>query len=294
MKEVGVLMKTHVPVLIEEVLEYLDPKKNENFVDCTLGLGGHSKEILKKIGPKGKVLGIDQDIESLQEAKKKLEQYKNQIIFVNDNFKNLKKIIEDNNLKKIDGILIDLGLASWHYKETGRGFSYQFDEPLLMQLSTDENSNPTATEIVNKYSEKKLADLFYKNSDIRISRVLAKNIVDFRKKQKITTTAQLRKALNIDSKKILALVWQALRIEVNNEFENIQKVLLQAINVLKSGGRIVVISFHSNEDRIIKNFFRDHKEQLEILTKKPVIAGKKEIKINKNANCAKLRVAKIR
>lgn len=279
---------------MNEVLEFLDPQKNENFVDCTLGLGGHSKEILKKINPKGKILGIDQDIESLEEARKKLEQYKDQIIFVNDNFKNLKKIVKDNNFKEIDGILIDLGLASWHYKETGRGFSYQFDEPLLMQLSIDENGNPTAAEIVNKYSEKKLADLFYKNSDIRISRVLAKNIVDFRKKQKITTTTQLREALNIDSKKILALVWQALRIEANNEFENIQKVLLQAIDILKSGGKIVVISFHSNEDRIVKNFFRDHKEQLEILTKKPVVAGKEEIKVNKNANCAKLRVAKIR
>ncbi len=287
-------MKIHVPVLMNEVLEFLDPQKNENFVDCTLGLGGHSKEILKKINPKGKILGIDQDIESLEEARKKLEQYKDQIIFVNDNFKNLKKIVKDNNFKEIDGILIDLGLASWHYKETGRGFSYQFDEPLLMQLSIDENGNPTAAEIVNKYSEKKLADLFYKNSDIRISRVLAKNIVDFRKKQKITTTTQLREALNIDSKKILALVWQALRIEANNEFENIQKVLLQAIDILKSGGKIVVISFHSNEDRIVKNFFRDHKEQLEILTKKPVVAGKEEIKVNKNANCAKLRVAKIR
>lgn len=279
----------HTPVLMEEVLDYLKPKSNENFVDCTVGLAGHAEKILSKISPRGRLLGIDQNQEGISEAKKKLEKYKNRTIFVHDNFRHLNKIIGDQNFSRVAGIFFDLGLASWQIDDSKKGLSFSVEAPLDMRLS--DNLTFTAADIVNRYPEKQLANLFYQYGDVRGNRQLARKIIQSRGKQAIKTTSDLVKIIASKNPKILAPIFQALRIEVNQELENLTLALPQALEILKPKGRIVVISYHSGEDRIVKNFFRSQKGQLKILTKKPVTTSREEIRENPRARSAKLRAA---
>jgi 16S rRNA (cytosine1402-N4)-methyltransferase len=303
----------HVPVLLEEVIEYLNPQPNENFIDCTFGYGGHSLEIFKRIKPDGKILGIEWDaktIEAVEAGNKKLEFGQN-LILVNDTYSNLKNIVEKNNFYSVNGILFDLGISSWDIEKSGRGFSFLRKEPLDMRFN--ENNLLTAREIINKWPEEKLADIFYQYGEERRARVVARHIISARKEKSIETTIDLAEIIKKAMPARNALrsmaggpvrqrfgrihpatrVFQALRIAVNDELGNLVAGLKDSLEILAPGGRIAVISFHSLEDRIVKNFFRDKFKEgkLKILTKKPVIAGEEEVARNPRSRSSKLRVA---
>lgn len=291
----------HVPVLLEEVIEYLNPQPNENFIDCTFGYGGHSLEIFKRIKPDGKILGIEWDakiIEAVEAGNKKLEFGQN-LILVNDTYSNLKNIVEKNNFYPVNGILFDLGISSWDIEKSGRGFSFLRNE--LLDMRFNENNLLTAREIINKWSEEKLADIFYQYGEERRARAIARHIISVRKEKSIETTVDLaeivKKAMPVRQRfgriHPATRVFQALRIAVNDELGNLEAGLKDSLEILALSGRIAVISFHSLEDRIVKNFFRDKFKEgkLKILTKKPVIAGEEEIARNPRSRSAKLRVA---
>lgn len=287
----------HVPVLLTEVIKYLNPQNNENFIDCTVGAGGHSLAILEKISPKGKLLAIDLDPKSLQLLKSKINE---NIILVHGNFKDLKKLVQKKNFGPINGILFDLGLSSWQIEKSGRGFSFKKNEPLNMAFA---KQILTAKQIINTWPEKELLNIFYKYGEEKYSRRIAKEIIQEREVKPIKTTFQLRDiVLRVapssrnrrgQESRVLARIFQALRIAVNNELESLKQGLEQALEILESEGRLVVISFHSLEDRIVKNFFRENKKDgiLEILTKKPITASEDEINKNSRSRSAKLRAA---
>ena len=286
----------HLPVLKQEVLKYLDPKSDQNFIDCTAGEGGHSLAILEKIKPGGKILAIDRDESNIEILKKK--NFKN-LITIEGNYCFLEKIIRKENFKKISGVLFDLGMSSRHPDESGRGFSFRKNEPLDMRYSSQEKGI-TAWEIINQWPREDLEEIFKKYVEERLSKIIAQRIFEKRKKKTRNTTFDLIEIIQesipnkFKGKKIhpATKVFQALRITVNQELENLKEVLPQAIEILEKEGKVVVISFHSLEDRIVKHFFKEKfKEgQVKILTKKPVIAGVEEIKNNPRSRSAKLRV----
>lgn len=306
----------HVPVLLNEVIKYLEPKSNQNFVDCTLGGGGHTVEILKRTLPNGRVLGIDLNRQAIEVAKLKVKSEKlkvNRLIAVQDNFKNLKQIVLQNNFKNISGVLLDLGFSSMEIVDPKKGFSFQFDAPLDMRYG---EGGLTAAEIINQWPEKELLKIFQDYGEERFSRQIARKICEIRKVRPIKTTFDL-----VDIIKMVVppkfqhgrihfatKIFQALRIVVNDELENLKLVLPQAVDVLEPGGRLAVISFHSLEDRIVKQFFRKesigclcskellvcrcgHKAVLKIITKRPITPTEEEAKINPRSRSAKLRVA---
>ncbi|MCX6765023.1 MAG: 16S rRNA (cytosine(1402)-N(4))-methyltransferase RsmH [Candidatus Nealsonbacteria bacterium] len=282
----------HVPVLKKEVLEYLDPKANENFVDCTIGEAGHAKEILERIKPNGKVLGIDADIKMIEKISKQ-----DRLILVCDNYSNLKDIVEKRDFYPINGILIDLGMSSWHVDDSKKGFSFLKDEPLDMRYGSN---NLTAEMIVNEYSKEELENIFKNYGEERYAERIAENISLKRKLRPIKTTFDLVEIIkqSIPSKFQRARinpatrVFQAIRIAVNDELNSIEKALPIAIEVLAKDGRLAVISFHSLEDRIVKNCFKEQSglKKIEILTKKPITPSEEEIRANPRSRSAKLRV----
>lgn len=296
----------HIPVLKKEIIEYLNPKPNENFIDCTFGQGGHTAALLEKNGPDGKVLGIEADPElykkfQLAENPNDKFQMSNRLILVNDSYTNLKNIVAERNFGPVNGIVMDLGLSSWHFEESGRGFSFKEDEPLDMRYNPQINSL-TALEIVNSYTEEDIEKILKDYGEERFARVIAKRIVEQRQEKPIRTTFDLveivwsalpsrfqRKKLHPATK-----TFQALRIAVNSEIENVKKGLIQAAEVLGKDGEIAVISFHSLEDGEVKRFFKRCQEIniFEIITKKPIIPGFEEISNNPRSRSAKLRVAK--
>lgn len=297
-------MSIHIPVLVDEVIEYLDPKPNENFIDATIDGGGHTMTILKRNKPEGKVLGMDLDKELLENLKLKIKNLhlENRLILINDNFKNLKKIVKNicpEWNRKVTGILFDLGMSSWHLEESGKGFSFKKNEPLDMRF--DSSQKLTAKEIVNYWQENEIEKILREYSEERYAKNIAKTIANERQKKPILTTFDLievvRKSVprNYERGRInpATRTFQALRIAVNGELENLKIVLPQALDVLKENGKIVVISFHSLEDRIVKNFFKEKKREgkLKILTKKPIRASEEEIKKNPRSRSAKLRAA---
>jgi len=286
----------HIPVLIKEVLEYLDPKPNENFIDATLGQGGHTKEILKRIKPKGRVLGINWDKEEIKEMKIRNPR----LIIANDSYVRLKKIIEEKKFGPVNGILFDLGMSSWHLEKSGKGFSFQKDEPLDMRYNRGDQSGLKASEIVNKWNEEELTKIFKDYGEEKFSKRIAREIKKAGRIKKIETTFELveiiQKAIPLKRGKRKRIhpatrVFQALRIAVNNELDNLAKALPQAADILAQGGRLAVISFHSLEDRIVKNFFKQKAKEnkFRILTKKPIKAAPEEINFNPRARSAKLR-----
>ena len=295
----------HIPVLLREVIEYLNPKSGQKFIDATIGSGGHALAILEHITPGGKLLGIEWDGELLKrlEAQIQHSQFKDSTILINDSYANLEKIAEDNDFKNVQGVIFDLGMSSWHLEESGGGFSFAKDEPLDMRFSrrADDGGRPTAAEMINTYREEELAEILKENGDERFARQIAGAIVKARKERPIMTTFQLVEIIKNSTPfwyrrgriHFATRTFQALRIAANNELENIKSGIGQAENILAAGGRLALISFHSLEDRIVKNFFREEgkKGKFKILTKKPIRAKLAEIAVNPRARSAKLRVA---
>ncbi len=287
----------HKPVLIKEILEYLNPGQNENFVDCTVGEGGHSEEILKKNSPEGKVLGIDTDPLQISSAQWLQAQFKDRIILVNDSYANLREIVERKNFNPVNGILLDLGMSSAHIESSQKGFSFKVEQGLDMRYN-DQVGYLTAEKIVNEWQEQDIQKILEEYGEEKFARKIAKNIIDKRKSGRIKTTTQLIEIIKQSTPPaykrakihFATRTFQALRIAVNDELENIKRVLPQAVSVLSPGGRLAVISFHSLEDRIVKNFFKKlPKNNFEILTKKPKTASRAEIRANPRARSAKLR-----
>jgi 16S rRNA (cytosine1402-N4)-methyltransferase len=301
-------MKTtmyHKPVLLEACLEGLALKESGTYVDATFGGGGHTKAILDVLGDKGKVIAFDQDADAVENTWDD-----DRLIFVHQNFKYLRRFLRFHNIEKVDGILADLGVSS-HQLDTGeRGFSTRFDGPLDMRMS--DTDLVTAQEIINTFSEESLATIFYRYGELSNSRKIAARIVVERKKKAITTTAEFTEILKplVPLKvqnKILAQIFQALRIEVNQELKALEALLEQSAEVLDENGRLCMISYHSLEDRLVKRFFqhgcfdnepeKDEFGRTQIPLKKVgrmILPTEKEIKKNKRARSAKLRIAEKR
>lgn len=283
----------HKPVLVEKVLEFLMVKPDGVYVDATLGGGGHTERILEKLSPTGVLIGIDTDMDAVEYSKKRFGE---KIFIFHSNFSHLPEILSLKNILSIDGILFDLGISSFQIDNPQKGFSFSKNGVLDMRF--DKRQKIDARYIVNNYSEFDLASIIYKYGEERHSRKIAKKIVNERVINPINTTSELssiiesvvgKKFLN----KTLARVFQALRIEVNQELETLRKTLETSIELLNTSGRIVVISYHSLEDRIVKNIFKmlSQKKMLNILTKKPVIPDFTEVLENPRSRSAKLRAA---
>ena len=294
----------HQPVLLKEVIEILNPQSGQIYIDATIGGGGHAKEILERIKPNGKLLGIDWDKEQIDRLKIKFSEYlkSNNLILVNDNYKNLENIIKQYNFHKVDGVLFDLGFSRYHIEESGKGFSFQKNEPLIMRYHELEGTSEiTAAEIVNTWPEEKLEKILKEYGEEKFYRQIAEKIYEESKKNPIKTTLDL---VEIIKKAVPAgylhqkihpatRTFQALRIAVNDEFGNIRTGLSAAVKILTNGGKMAVITFHSGEDRIIKNFFKEKQAEgiLKIINKKVIKPSYAEIRENPSARSAKLRAA---
>jgi len=290
----------HAAVLKKQVLEYLDPKPNENFIDCTIGEGDHAEEILRNIGPEGKVLGIDLDHQQISASQWLHVQFKDRIILVNDSYANLSKIIERKIFGPVNGILLDLGMSSAQLEGMHKGFSFQIDQGLDMRYN-DEMNYMTAEKIINEWPEEKIEEILKNYGEEKFSKRIAKAIVEQRKQGRIKTTFQLIEIIKDSTPSeywrgrihYATRTFQALRIAVNDELENLKRALPQAMSALAPDGRLIVISFHSLEDRIVKNFFNSESKKgiIKILTKKPITASRDELGKNYRARSAKLRAA---
>lgn len=292
--------KVHIPVLLDEVLAQTKPQNGNFIIDATLGIGGHTKAFLEKIGKTGKLLGLDADERNLKLVRQRFAKFSN-IQFIHTNFRYLENFISPSSA---DIILFDLGVSSAHFDEISRGFSFRGNAPLDSRFDT--NQPLTAAAILNGFSENKIAEILRQFGEIGISRKLARKISNARHIKKLRTTNELT-AL-IEPKSLLPQVFQALRIAVNDELNALKDGLRAAVEVLKSGGKVAAISFHSLEDRIIKNFFQqesrecicppelpkcccNHAPSLKIITKKPIFPTSTEIQKNPRSRSAKLRVA---
>ena len=290
----------HESVMMDEVLEGLSLPKKRNIIDATLGLGGHTKAILENMPKNGRVIGFDADYEHIKESKKRLRKYKDRMVYVHSNFFNLEEELKKTRIRAVDAVLFDLGLASPHVDNPERGFSFMREGALDMRFNTKEGK--TAAEIVNEYSEKELARIFKEYGEEKRAKKIALEIRKRRKSRRFKSTTELAKFIEktVGRKGRLhpaTRIFQALRIEVNQELEVLPEALRQAVEMLKSGGRIVVIAYHSLEDRIVKNYFRDLargnevKPCLKIITKKPLVPTQEEVMQNPRSRSAKLRVA---
>jgi len=289
--------KFHQPVLKEIALDFLITDTNGVYVDATIGGGGHAEEILNRISREGMLIGFDVDGDALQTAEKRLVQFENKLL-LQENFVNIQNALQRYNFQNIHGCLIDAGVSSHQFDDVQRGFSFRGDAQLDFRMNRTQEL--TGEIVVNEYSEELLSEIFWKYGEERYSRKIAKRIVAQRGNKKIETTTQLKEIVQecVVGKflvKSLARIFQAIRIEVNNELENLLLCLEQAIRLLLPSGRIVVISYHSGEDRIVKQCFlkhmRDSFRDVTILTKKPLVPTMEEISNNSRARSAKLRVA---
>lgn len=301
----GQLSNYHIPVLLKEAIEALAIKPNGVYVDCTFGGGGHARAILKELGTNGKLVAFDQD----EDAKRNLPDDK-RLLFVPHNFRYLKRFLQLYGISEVDGVLADLGVSSHQFDEAERGFSTRFDGAFDMRM--DQRQQKTAFEVVNSYSEQQLHKLFEQYGEVTNAKTLAKTIVENRRTKSLQTIEGFKNAVASVVKgnpnKYFAQVFQALRIEVNEELEVLKELLLQLPQVVKSGGRVVIITFHSLEDRLVKVFFRDGtfetvedenpfsteektKSSFKLVNKKPIEASKEEVKINPRSRSAKLRIA---
>lgn len=301
----------HKSVLLDESIAGLNIKEDGIYVDCTLGGGGHTEEILKR-ATNGKVIGIDQDDYAIEKAKNKLKNYNN-FIPVKNNFSNIDEILDELNIEKIDGIIFDLGVSSFQLDIPERGFSYNHDMPLDMRM--DKSQTTTARHIVNGYEENELSRILYDYGEEKWAARIAKFIVQEREHEFIETTGQLvtiikkaiPKQVRQEGSHPAKKTFQAIRIEVNRELEILDNTIKSSVERLNSGGRICVITFHSLEDRIIKNAFVDlnkdcicppefpkcmcdHRRKLKIITRKPIIPSEDELTENRRSHSAKLRI----
>jgi len=283
----------HLPVLLRDTINLLVLKPGSRNIDCTFGDGGHSRAILQS-APDSQLLGIDTDAENIIRAKKQKEFNNKKVILVNDNFRNLKEIALKNNFVGVDAVIMDLGWSSTQFEKSGRGFSFLRDEPLDMRLGVGEL---TADEILNKWSESEIGKILREYGEERAWLKIAKAIVEYRRGQLINTTGQLVEilfSLRLGQRGKIhpaTKTFQALRIAVNDELNALKQALPQAVEILKSGGRLAVISFHSLEDRIVKRFFQSQIKNLKIITKKPIVPSREETLENPRSRSAKLRVA---
>jgi 16S rRNA (cytosine1402-N4)-methyltransferase len=283
----------HTSVLVNEVLEYLKPQPDENMVDATTGEGGHTRLLLEGTAPRGKVLGIDADTKQVENARRNLVEFSERLVLTHDSYAHIKEIIEKHHFRPVNGILLDLGYSSWQMEASGKGFSFLKDEPLDMRYG---NGELTAEQIVNEWPEEKIRGMIEEFGEEHFAKQIARAMVRQRKSKKIESTLQLVKIIEeaVGAKyrgeriHYATRTFQALRIAVNGELDNLQAFLPQAVEVLASGGRLAIISFHSLEDRIVKNFFKNQ-ENIHILTNKPVTASDEEIASNPRARSAKLR-----
>ena len=289
----------HIPVLVNEVINFLRPENGKVYVDATIGCGGYTERIFK-VCPGCRVIGIDWDEQALEFTKNRLKEIlnKGKLIVVKDNFINIKNILKNLKIDKIDGIVFDFGLSMLQIKGN-RGFSFN-DNVLDMRMDTLNNSL-TAYEIINKFSEKQLSEIFFKYGEEKFSKIIARKIVEERKTKEIKTAKELAEIiLKVvpKYKKVFlkykihpaARIFQAIRIFINNELQNIELGLNNSIDVLNSGGRIIAVSYHSLEDRIVKNIFKNRTD-CKVITKKPITPSKEEISYNRSSRSAKLRAA---
>jgi 16S rRNA (cytosine1402-N4)-methyltransferase len=306
------ILSRHVTVLREEAVELLQPEQGSVFIDATLGLGGHTELILQR-NSKARVIGIDQDVEALAVAKERLGELASRVTFVHGNFSEIKRLAAENDVPEIDGIIADLGVSSMQVDSEERGFSFRFDAPLDMRMDTD-SGGETAAELLERLSEEEIANIIYRYGEERASRKIARRIVSARNSGKpIATTFELKKLVEScvrSSPKTqihpATRTFQALRIAVNSELDILEQFLKDSVEMLRSGGRLAVISFHSLEDRIVKQTFLRLSGRCEcpprmpvcicgaeklgnILTRKPLVPVEEEIARNPRARSAKLR-----
>lgn len=304
-------MNYHQPIMLQEILDGLDLKPQDFVVDCTLGGAGHSSKILEKI-PQGYLVGIDKDDDALNFSAKRLENFLNKKLIKSD-FKNFSKVLDNAGIEKVDKILIDLGVSSYQLDTAERGFSFRFDAKLDMRM--DKTQQKSAWHIVNFYAKDALMDIFYQYAEEKFSRQIANAIIRNRKTKTIDTTFELKQIVEDAVPKkylfrasVVQRIFQAIRIEVNDELTGLGEVLQSMIDRLNVGGRLAVLTFHSLEDRIVKTVFKDnatgcicppgtpicicnHKQKVNILTKKPIIASPAEQNLNPRSTSAKLRIA---
>lgn len=281
----------HIPVLLDEVIHFLNPKPGGRFIDATVGGGGHTRAILERTGPDGEVLAIDQDQSALSTAKAMLESFGSRVVFVHSNFRAVRPIAAEHGFLEGDGVLADLGISSMMVDDASRGFSFMHEGPLDMRM--DRTQATTAAEILNMYSEKEIADIIYTYGEERRSRPIARSIVRSRPLER--TTDLVRAIEQVSGRPRYGHIhpatrtFQALRIYVNDELKSLEEFLDSSTAVVRSGGRVVVITFHSLEDRIVKQTFRASRVPGQILTKKVVTPSGEEVRRNPRARSAKLR-----
>ena len=300
----------HTPVLLNECLEGLNIKPDGIYVDGTMGGAGHSSRIVEKLKG-GKLIGIDKDDTALAVCKERLKDFNN-VVFVKSDFKNFKNVVEDLNISGVDGILLDLGVSSHQIDTPERGFSYRFDGELDMRM--DKTQSLTAYDVVNNYSEAELARIIYLYGEENFSRSIARKIVEVRRANPIKTTMQLKEIVESAIPKKFhgagspcKKTFQAIRIEVNSELDGLDTVIYDMVEKLNPGGRLAIITFHSLEDRIVKNVFKElstncicdksipvcvcnHKASVSLVNRKPIVATNTELESNKRSSSAKLRV----
>lgn len=301
----------HTPVLADAALSYLLTDLKGVYVDATVGGGGHAERILQQLEQEGRLVGLDRDEDAVNSAQRRLGKYGDRVRIVRANFTQLKTIVEHLGIKNTSGILLDLGVSSHQVEAEGRGFSFQRNERIDMRM--DRRQELDGWTVVNQYSMEALTDLLWQYGEEKRSRRIAKGIARHREEKVLDSTQDLVGIVRsvVGGKhvqKSLARVFQAIRIEVNQELENLRKMLHEAVDLLRSGGRIVVISYHSLEDRIVKDFFRTEaaaflpsgtklapdtpkQPRVRILTKKPIVSGLGEVRVNPRARSAKLRAA---
>ncbi len=301
----------HEPVLLKECIQALNIKSDGIYVDGTLGGAGHSEEILKNLSENGMLIGIDRDEEALKAASNRLSKYNN-VKYIHGNHDDIKQILEELNIDKVDGILLDLGVSSYQLDERARGFSYMGNSPLDMRMDT--STGITAKDVVNNYSEEELADIIWNYGEEKFSRQIAKNICKFRKEKQIETTQELVNIVENSIPKAMQKdghpakrTFQAIRIEVNNEIKPLYETIKNSVYCLKQGGRLVVITFHSLEDRTVKNAMVDLQGKCtcpselpycvcnyesfgKIINKKPIVASEEEKERNSRSKSAKVRI----
>lgn len=290
----------HIPVLLKEVVDTLDLKNGMTVVDGTLGGGGHAREIIQKIMPDGFFIGIDLDEKflkiTLKDILKKFPKYKDRMKIFHGNYANIKEFIKELKIEKVDRILVDLGFSSWHISDSGKGFSFNSEE--ILDMRYDASLGVPAYQVLNSYSAREIEDILMRYGEEMSAHKIAKAILESRKQEKIITADQLREVVGnakggrkgkIDPS---TKTFQALRIYVNQELDNLQDLLDVSTKILNKNGRIAIISFHSMEDRIVKHYFKnlEFKGGGKVLTKKPIMADEKEIKENPRSRSAKLRV----
>ena len=304
----------HVPVMLEECLEGLQLKNDGIYVDATIGGAGHSKEILKRTKT-ARLIGIDQDAEALEASKSNLKEFANRVVLVHNNFKNVSSVLDELKISKVDGVLIDLGVSSHQIDTPNRGFSFRFNAPLDMRMNQE--NKLSAYDVVNSYSEAELKKIIFDYGEERFAGKIARHIVEERKKAPIKTTFELRDLIlasvpryrGQDGQSNVQRTFQAIRIEVNGELAILKQAIIDCVSRLKQGGRLVILTFHSLEDRIVKTTFKElatnctcppefpvcvcggNNATIKLINNKPIEASESEREKNSRSICAKLRIA---